>query len=209
MGFDIFVSIRSWPRPQIAFTWRANQQQVPELASYCALKIPKPSRPGQSKPSNSQFVGSGTVRDDPRSEVANGLTNHTANGVQRTANRNVMPVMETYADPASIEFSDATSSDWSLFTSSDEASFTTESTRDSFSTVDYADTGNMDPISSLFHSIYAPDYSQNSVSCRKFSNSRPQTRFVSQEKGHILNSYLSTQPVDRVLKGQQVSGSPT
>ncbi|KAF3442285.1 hypothetical protein FNV43_RR16201 [Rhamnella rubrinervis] len=205
----ILFYMRSWPRPQIAFTGRATRQQVPELASYCALKIPKPSRSGQSKPSNSQFVGTGTVQDDPSSKAANSFTNNTANGVWRTANRNVIPVMETYADPAGIEFSDATSSDWSLFTSSDEASFTTESTRDSFSTVDYADTCNMDPISSLFHSLYAPDYSRNSVSCRKFSNSRPQTRFVSQEKGHILNSYLLTQPLDRVPKGQQVGGFPT
>lgn len=181
----------------MAFTGRASRQQVPASASHCALKIPKP-KPGHGKHSRSQSVGPGIVQGGPRSEVANGYTNPTANGVRRTTNRNVLPVIETYADPAGMEFSDATSSDWSLFTSSDEASFTTESTRDSFSTVDYADTCNVDPITSLFHSIYAPDYSRNSVSCGKFSCSKPQTRLVSQEKGHILNSYLSTHSLDRL-----------
>ncbi|XP_057506894.1 ubiquitin carboxyl-terminal hydrolase 15-like isoform X1 [Actinidia eriantha] len=88
----------------------------------------------------------------------------------------------------SMEFSDATSSDWSIFTSSDDASFTTESTRDSFSTVDYAD--HADPISSIFNTIYGPDLyaSHRTVSCSMFSSSNPQTRFVS-EKGVILDSY--------------------
>ncbi|XP_060669038.1 ubiquitin carboxyl-terminal hydrolase 15 isoform X2 [Ziziphus jujuba] len=202
----ILFYMRSWPRPQIAFTGSTIQNQVPEMAG-CSLKVQKPSRPGQSKPSSSQFVCPGRLPDDHRPETTKSFTNHDSNGIRRSANRNVMPAMETYADPIGMEFSDATSSDWSLFTSSDEASFTTESTRDSFSTVDYAD--NADPVSSLFHTIYAPDYSRNSVSCRKFSNSKPYTGFVSQEKGQILNSYLSTQPLDRVPKGQQVSGSPT
>ena len=108
--------------------------------------------------------------------------------------------MEAYAEPVCMDFSNATSSDWSLFTSSDEASFTTESTRDSFSTVDYADTCNADTISSIFNTLYAPEYSRNSVSCRKVSNCRPHTRFVSEQKGHILDSYLSTQPLDKVQK---------
>lgn len=206
MDFEIFYTLRSWPRPQIAFTGNPIQHQVPELAG-CSLKVQEPSRLGQSKPSCSHFVGSRPLPDDHRPETVNGFTNYATNGIRRSANRNVMPVMETYADPVGIEFSDATSSDWSLFTSSDEASFTTESTRDSFSTVDYAD--NADPILSLFHTKYAPDYSCNSVSCREFSNSKPHSRFVSQEKGRILNSYLSMQPLDRVPKGQQVSGSPT
>ncbi len=123
-------------------------------------------------------------------------TNHTL----KIASRNVLPVMEAYAEPGCMEFSNATSSDWSLFTSSDEASFTTESTRDSFSTVDYADTCNIDTISSIFNTLYAPEYSSNSVSCRKVSNCRPHTRFVSEQKGRILDSYLSTQPLDKVQK---------
>lgn len=126
--------------------------------------------------------------------------NHTSNGILKSASRNVQPVMEAYAEPVCMDFSNATSSDWSLFTSSDEASFTTESTRDSFSTVDYADTSNADTISSIFNTLYAPEYSHNSVSCRKVSNCRPHTRFVSEQKGHILDSYLSTQPHDKVQK---------
>ncbi|KAJ9183071.1 hypothetical protein P3X46_006982 [Hevea brasiliensis] len=72
--------------------------------------------------------------------------NHT-NGILGSTNRNVAQAME---------FSDATSSDWSLSTSSDETSFTTESTRDSFSTMDYTDTCNADTFSSIFSNLYAP-----------------------------------------------------
>ncbi|KAF5771836.1 putative ubiquitinyl hydrolase 1 [Helianthus annuus] len=60
-----------------------------------------------------------------------------------------------------VDFSDAASSDWSIFTSSDDASFTTESTRDSFSTIDNTD-NNLPYV--------PPDYS---VSCGRFSRSRP------------------------------------
>ncbi|PON46263.1 Ubiquitinyl hydrolase [Parasponia andersonii] len=191
----------SCPRPQKALTGRAIQQQVP-----------KPSRPGRSKP-NSQYDGPEPLSDGIRAEVGYGFANHSSDGFLRIENRNVSPAMETYADPVGRDISDATSSDWSLFTSSDEASFTTESTRDSFSTVDYADTCNVDRISSIFPTIYPPDCSRNSVSCRKFLNNRPQTRFLSQDKGHILDSYLSSaQSLDRLSKGdysQQVSDSPT
>ncbi|XP_024960747.1 ubiquitin carboxyl-terminal hydrolase 15-like [Cynara cardunculus var. scolymus] len=71
--------------------------------------------------------------------------------------------------PSCVDFSDANSSDWSsIFTSSDDASFTTESTRDSFSTIDHTDN---DPISSIFNTIYAPpDYT---ASCSRYSRSRP------------------------------------
>ncbi|KAF2287620.1 hypothetical protein GH714_001903 [Hevea brasiliensis] len=55
-----------------------------------------------------------------------------------------------------MEFSDATSSGWSLSASSDEASFTTESTSDSFGTVDYTDACNADTFSSIFSNLYAP-----------------------------------------------------
>ncbi|XP_024018956.1 ubiquitin carboxyl-terminal hydrolase 15 [Morus notabilis] len=206
-GAYILFYMRSCPRPQRALSSKAVQKQVPELSHYF---LSKPSRPGQSKP-NGQYAGSEPLSEGIRPDVANGFTNHTSSGILRSANRNAIPVMETCAEPIGVEFSDATSSDWSIFTSSDEASFTTESTRDSFSTVDFADT-NVDPISSIFNTIYAPEYSRNSVSCRKFSNNRPQTRFFSQEKGQILDSYLSAQPLDRIPRGdysQQVGGSPT
>ncbi|KAI3703938.1 hypothetical protein L1987_74134 [Smallanthus sonchifolius] len=59
--------------------------------------------------------------------------------------------------PSRVDFSDA-SSDWSIFTSSDDASFTTESTRDSFSTIDYTD----------INTPYVPP-----DSCSRFSRSGP------------------------------------
>lgn len=192
-GAYILFYMRSCPRPQRTYIEKAIQQQVPDSARNCTSKAQKLARPGQSRPS-SQYVGleptTNSRPDMPRS------TNHTL----KIASRNVLPVMEAYAEPGCMEFSNATSSDWSLFTSSDEASFTTESTRDSFSTVDYADTCNIDTISSIFNTLYAPEYSSNSVSCRKVSNCRPHTRFVSEQKGRILDSYLSTQPLDKVQK---------
>lgn len=175
-GAYILFYTRSCPRPQRSYTDKAFQQQVPESARNCISKAQKPSRPAQSRPS-SQYVGLGPSTD-PRPDIASSSTNHS---------RNFLPPMEAYDEPICMEFSDATSSDWSLFTSSDEASFTTES-RDSFSTVDYSDTCNIDSISSIFNTLYAPEYSRYSASCRKFSNSRPRTGFLSEQKGHILNS---------------------
>lgn len=199
---------RSCPRPQRALSGRAIPQQVPEMSRYGMLKPPKV---GQSRP-NGHYIGSEPLTDYDRPDSANGSTNHISRGTLGSAKRNSIPLIESYVEPIGREFSDATSSDWSLFTSSDEASFTTESTRDSFSTVDYADT-NVDPISSIFNTIYVPECSRNSFSCRKFSNNRAQTRFFSQEKGKILNSYLSAQPpLDRTPRGeymQLVGGSPT
>jgi ubiquitin carboxyl-terminal hydrolase 36/42 len=177
------IYFRSCPRPQRSYTDKTFQQQVPESARNCIAKAQKPSRPVQSRPS-SQYVGL-EPSTDPRPDIASSSTNPTS---FRSASRNVLPPMEAYAEPICMEFSDATSSDWSLFTSSDEASFTTESTRDSFSTVDYADTFNIDSISSIFNTLYAPEYSRYSASCRKFSSSRPHTGFVSEQKGHVLNS---------------------
>ncbi|XP_075646169.1 ubiquitin carboxyl-terminal hydrolase 15 isoform X2 [Castanea sativa] len=197
-GAYILFYMRSCPRPQRTYIEETIQQQVPDSARNCISKAQKLARTSQSRPS-SQSVG---LQDstNPRPDMPPRSTNHTSNGILKSASRNVQPVMEAYAEPVCMDFSNATSSDWSLFTSSDEASFTTESTRDSFSTVDYADTCNADTISSIFNTLYAPEYSRNSVSCRKVSNCRPHTRFVSEQKGHILDSYLSTQPLDKVQK---------
>nr|POE49690.1 ubiquitin carboxyl-terminal hydrolase 15 [Quercus suber] len=197
-GAYILFYMRSCPRPQRTYIEKTIQQQVPASVRNCISKAQKLARTGQSRPS-SQSVG---LQDstNPRPDMPPRSTNHTSNGILKSASRNVQPVMEAYAEPVCMDFSNATSSDWSLFTSSDEASFTTESTRDSFSTVDYADTCNADTISSIFNTLYAPEYSRNSVSCRKVSNCRPHTRFVSEQKGHILDSYLSTQPLDKVQK---------
>ncbi|KAL9236507.1 hypothetical protein vseg_011168 [Gypsophila vaccaria] len=95
----------------------------------------------------------------------------------------------TYASPNVFEYSDATSSDWSLFTSSDDASFSSESTRDSFSTLDYPDTCHVDPFSSVLGPLPARDRpSQRTVSCRMFSGSQPVTRYISEQTGYIINS---------------------
>ncbi|KAI4390167.1 hypothetical protein MLD38_002307 [Melastoma candidum] len=88
---------------------------------------------------------------------------------------------------------DSTSSDWSLFTSSDEASFTTESTRDSFSTAD-TDRSNADPSSSTHNPRDHPW--QNPISCRLYSGSGAQTRYVSEDRGYVLDSYRSKHRVD-------------
>ncbi|KAF5778313.1 putative ubiquitinyl hydrolase 1 [Helianthus annuus] len=100
--------------------------------------------------------------------------------------------------PSNVDFSDATSSDWSIFTSSDDASFTTESTRDSFSTVDYSD-NNTDPISSIFNTLYTPhDYLNHAtVSRNRFSRSRAHTRFV-EEKSCVLKCYETGNPPYRL-----------
>ncbi|KAJ7948859.1 Ubiquitin carboxyl-terminal hydrolase [Quillaja saponaria] len=196
-GAYILFYTRSCPRPQIAFTGKAMRHQVQDSSKHYSEKVQKPSRLGHSRQGNKY------VSLEPLPDLRPGTGTcfiDTPNGTLRSANRNFLPVTEMCSEPTSREFSDATSSDWSLFTSSDEASFTTESTRDSFSTVDYADTINMDPISSIFN--YAPEYSRNSAFCRKFSHRRPLTRF-SHEKVHILDSYLSTQPLEKVHKIKQ------
>ncbi|XP_062011853.1 ubiquitin carboxyl-terminal hydrolase 15 [Rosa rugosa] len=178
-GAYILFYMRSCPRPQRAFGGKTIRQQVPNLENGSLPKAQRP-KPSQSIPS-SQYVSPEHLPNFIRPETASGFANSTCNDILGSSNGNVFRTAETYVDPTSMEFSDATSSDWSLFTSSDEASFTTESTRDSFSTVDHADAGNMDPISSIFNILYAPEYSRSSVACRKISNSRPHSSFVSQE----------------------------
>ncbi|GLU14689.1 hypothetical protein SLE2022_312440 [Rubroshorea leprosula] len=203
-GAYILFYTRSSPRPQRALTEKAWRKQASVLARHSTSKSEKPSCAVQSE-SNGNFVVSEPY-SDLRPEVATGFANQMSNGIlRRSAN-----MMETYQEPAGVEFSDATSSDWSLFTSSDEASFTTESTRDSFSTVDYADMSNADPFS-IFNNLYAPESSScNTVSCRLFSNTSAQTRYILEEKGYVVESYLSPQPVNGALTARnlkRVSGS--
>lgn len=119
----------------------------------------------------------------------NDIIDCTSGGLVKNANRNRPPVVGTYTESMTTEFSDATSSDWSLFTSSDEASFTTESTRDSFSTVDYADASVTDPFSSMINSLCSSEYSSNrTVACSMFSSSRPHTRFFTERTASVLDS---------------------
>ncbi|OEL36097.1 Ubiquitin carboxyl-terminal hydrolase 15 [Dichanthelium oligosanthes] len=110
---------------------------------------------------------------------------------------------DAFADSVSTDFSEATSSEWSLFTSSDESSFTTESTRDSFSVVDYGDNAGLDPISSIFGPCYAPEHPPGSfVSCTRFSPSNPQTRYFSESTGFVSDSSMPTHPHGNVHRGR-------
>lgn len=177
-GAYILFYTRSSPRPPAEFTRKAAQQSVSDSSKLYSLETQKLSKPGHSRHVSQSFVSEPSPNTRP--EIATHLMD-TSNGfVKRSTNRNVHPVIQTYAENVRHEFSDATtSSDWSIFTSSDEASFTTESTRDSFSTVDYADPfSNMDPISSLFN------YTPENNNYMKISHSRPLTRFFP-KKGHI------------------------
>ncbi|XP_010459276.1 PREDICTED: ubiquitin carboxyl-terminal hydrolase 15-like isoform X2 [Camelina sativa] len=99
---------------------------------------------------------------------------------------------------------ESSSSEWSLFTSSDEASFTTESTRDSFSTIDYTDICHVGDSSSpfaIFNNLYhnVEPSPHNTVACRMFSGTKPETRyFVEEQKNHnntvVLGSSSSPSP---------------
>ena len=110
---------------------------------------------------------------------------------------------DAFADSVSTDFSEATSSEWSLFTSSDESSFTTESTRDSFSVVDYGDNAGLDPISSIFGPCYAPEHPPgNFVSCTRFSPSNPQTRYFSESTDFVSDSSMPTHPHGNVHRGR-------
>jgi ubiquitin carboxyl-terminal hydrolase 36/42 len=110
---------------------------------------------------------------------------------------------DAFADSISTDFSEATSSEWSLFTSSDESSFTTESTRDSFSVVDYGDNASLDPISSIFGPCYAPERPPgNFVSCTRFSPSNPQTGYFSESTSFALDSSMPAHPHGNVHRGR-------
>ncbi|XP_039834931.1 ubiquitin carboxyl-terminal hydrolase 15-like isoform X2 [Panicum virgatum] len=110
---------------------------------------------------------------------------------------------DSFADSVSTDFSEATSSEWSLFTSSDESSFTTESTRDSFSVVDYGDNAGLDPICSIFGPCYAPEHPPgNFVSSTRFSPSNPQTRYFSESTDFVSDSSMPTHPHGNVHRGR-------
>ncbi|KAK4795832.1 hypothetical protein SAY86_028158 [Trapa natans] len=183
-GAYILFYMRSCPRPHKAYL-RKSEELDPMSSRNSALKSQKSSRPGRSQP-KSQGMGSSEPFPCSAKPASGSVIRVTERG-------NIWPVVENYN-----EFSDATSSDWSLFTSSDDASFTTESARDSFSTMDYSDNGNADLFSSIFSNLYGQDHSpMNTVSCGLFSNGGAQTRFVSEENGCVLHSYLSAQHIHR------------
>uniref|UniRef100_A0A0E0JXW2 ubiquitinyl hydrolase 1 n=1 Tax=Oryza punctata TaxID=4537 RepID=A0A0E0JXW2_ORYPU len=117
--------------------------------------------------------------------------------------RNFYRTDDAFADSISTDFSDATSSEWSLFTSSDESSFTTESTRDSFSVVDYGDNAGLDPISSIFGPYYAQDHPPGSfASCTRLSPSNPQTRYFQENTGFVSDSSMPAHLHGNVHRGR-------
>ncbi|XP_009609977.1 ubiquitin carboxyl-terminal hydrolase 15 [Nicotiana tomentosiformis] len=192
-GAYILFYKRSYPRP----ARRISRRQAPGILKHCPPKSTKTSRPEQIKAEH-HFVGVDPYTNH-RPELNGNIIDCTSGGIVRNANRNRPPVVGTYTESMTAEFSDATSSDWSLFTSSDEASFTTESTRDSFSTVDYADASATDPFSSIINSLCASDRSSNrTVACSMFSSSKPHTRFFSERKGSVLDSSVAAGRLDRV-----------
>ncbi|CAI9088940.1 OLC1v1023401C1 [Oldenlandia corymbosa var. corymbosa] len=189
-GAYILFYMRSSPRPARVVTRKTTSQQGPMMPKHCSTRTQKSSRAEQSR-SHHRIV-------EPDK---NWVTGYHSGLRSASGNRHLA---ETYAQSMSTEFSDVTSSDWSLFTSSDEASFTTESTRDSFSTVDYSDANNMDPFSSIFGNMYTSGYhpSQKTLACNMFSTSRPQTIFFSEEKGSVVEYFMPPQPPQTRLKGK-------
>lgn len=188
LAFTRIIFRRSSPRPQSSFSGKVMQQQVHSSLKQYSVESHKPSKSGHRREGR-QFV----VPEPSHNARPESNTHYidTSNGtLQRSTNRNFLPVTETYTENNGREFSDATSSDWSIFTSSDEASFTTESTRDSFSTVDYGDACNMEQFSSIFN--YTTENSR-SVCHRKFIHSKPLTRFVPQN-GQASVSNMSNHP---------------
>ncbi|XP_030440990.1 ubiquitin carboxyl-terminal hydrolase 15 isoform X2 [Syzygium oleosum] len=203
-GAYILFYTRSYPRPHKSLSGKAVRDPGFASERNCVLRSQKSSRQAAETKQDSQFDGHETKLDPRPPYIAAGTAKCASVGVTRFS-ENGRPLIENYNEIFGTEFSDATSSDWSLFTSSDEAaSFTTESTRDSFSTGDYADLCNVDPISSIFSNLYGSEYSPpNAVSCRLLLNGGAQTRFVSEEKGYVLDSYLSTQETSRAQKGER------
>ncbi|KAL1817952.1 hypothetical protein ACET3Z_020526 [Daucus carota] len=183
-GAYILFYMRSSPRPGSGQTGSLVQHQSSGLPKQRSSKTQKLARLGHSR-SNSHFVSS-----EPSAGHRPEMPNHPYKWIHSSSNSDIRaPYMDNYPRSRTMDFSDATSSDWSIFTSSDDASFTTDSTRDSFSTVDHADAGNMDLSASLFNSFCAPEYpSHKTVSCSRFSSSKFRERFVHEENGNVYDS---------------------
>ncbi|KAL5997568.1 ubiquitin-specific protease ubp15 [Asimina triloba] len=183
-GAYILFYSRSHPRPPRAHVRRHTPLQAPFLAKRYIPKPQKSSRHGECKPNGSMFT-----------------SEHPAPPIVPC--RNICPAEESYVDSICTDFSDATSSDWSLFTSSDESSFTTESTRDSFSTIDYTDPLNTDPISSIFRPLYTtPEYTSSTISCKMSSPCRPHTEFFRETTGFAVDSSMPSPPLGNVHRGR-------
>ncbi|XP_047960196.1 ubiquitin carboxyl-terminal hydrolase 15-like [Salvia hispanica] len=139
---------------------------------------PRPTRCGKSSrnqaPRNRSLKGQRASRPEPNNLVANETIPESSNGVLIRESRSRPSSLRNYT-----EFSDAASSDWSVFTNSDDSSFTTESTRDSFSTVDHGEAA----FSSIYQSMYPVDSpTRRNISCSMFPGSKAQTRFAAREE---------------------------
>lgn len=176
-------TFRSCPRPASGHTGNPVRHQASGLPRHQSSKTQKLAIPGQSR------YGSHLVSSEPSAGHRPEMSNHPFKWIHSSSNSNRAPYMDSYPRSRTMDFSDATSSDWSIFTSSDDASFTTDSTRDSFSTVDYTDVGNMDFSASIFNSLCAPEYpSHKTVSCSRFNTSKLRERFVHEENGNVYDS---------------------
>ncbi|XP_024980503.1 ubiquitin carboxyl-terminal hydrolase 15-like isoform X2 [Cynara cardunculus var. scolymus] len=172
----------NWSRIDDAQVYQVPLSQVMSEGAYILFYMrssPRPPRSSTGKPSNHQ-ASTFTKSKPPKSTLD-----------RRQEPTSFYGNRHNYTKPPNLDFSDATSSDWSILSNSDDASFTTESTRDSFSTIDYTD-NNTDPVSSIFNTtLYTPhDYlSRNTISCSRFSTSTAHMRFMKDEQTSVLKSY--------------------
>ncbi|KAK1362392.1 Ubiquitin carboxyl-terminal hydrolase 15 [Heracleum sosnowskyi] len=188
----ILFYMRSCPRPARTYTGKPIPQQAQGLPKHRSSKTQTLSRTEETKFSGNFINAYHSSDRKPETSMTKGIVNNS--------NRNNLPFIESYPKSRKMEFLDANSSDWSIFTSSDDASFTTESTRDSFSTVDYADGSNMDPLSSIFNTAYVPEYSSlRTVSCCSYNSSKSHKRYASVENTFVFESSLSTHSPERRL----------
>lgn len=176
-AYMLFYS-RCFPRPPRAYIEKA-LLHAPSLKHNLSKPL-KSSKHGQSKE-----VVTGPLNGEKGSRPEKGC------GDSDEHSRSFFCREESYVNKVRTDFSDATSSEWSLFTSSDDSSFTTESTRDSFSTIDHSDSPVLDPISSIFGPFYVPESAHcHGMSCTKSSSSSHQTRFHKERQAFVFDSSM-------------------
>ncbi|VAI45899.1 unnamed protein product [Triticum turgidum subsp. durum] len=199
-GAYMLFYLRSFPRPPRIYIEKGLLPD-PSSSYRHSSKSSKGSSKQEQKQTESLFTSDDQSRGiyDFRPEEEGYRQDQHA----KLRSQNLYHTDDAFADSVSTDFSDATSSEWSLFTSSDESSFTTESTRDSFSVVDYGDNAGLDPITSIFGPYYAPDHPLgNFVSCTRLSHSNPQTRYFPESMGFVSDSSLPTHPYGNVHRGR-------
>ncbi|KAI4342442.1 hypothetical protein MLD38_027069 [Melastoma candidum] len=179
-GAYMLFYIRSCPRPLRSHNFKAPKQPNVVASKHCTSRS-QSLQPAEAKP---RILVAG------KEHVLNsrGQVHETGD-----SNENFWPTTENLHKRSRIDLCDSTSSDWSLFTSSDEAALTTESTRDSFSTVD-TDRSNADRSPSTHNPGDQPW--QNPVPCRLYSSGKAQTSYVSEDRGYVLDSDLTRQHVN-------------